>query len=409
MKFSNPLFYLILLEISLGGGGRLTSLGDVSLRIVLFVLSMSIAFLSLNRVRNYHLNLAFLFSGILVFSSFLGILNKAKIELVLEDVKILCYFIIILFFSLKIRTAKDLDGVIDIIKISSVGLSAAYILAEILILSGYLDGSMLYEITFDSGEFVFRNDYAFVYKGFLFSSIGLFFFLFDDKSKSKYKYFVRILCSILVVVSIFMTYTRGLVISLAGSAFLGYLLFLVGSKKVVKSFFFAAFGVIVAFLLTDALASAISDVRASNQGESDIIRLETIEEVFSMLSPLSIFIGHGFGVGVPTRPIHMEISYLEIFHKQGFLGLSFYFFILVKIVRDFLRVIRSEFCSNVLKMHSTAFISSTIFVYLQSGTNPLLTNPIGISIIILSMLALNAFVDPIRRLHPSQMTLTERT
>ena len=69
--------------------------------------------------------------------------------------------------------------------------------------------------------------------------------------------------------------------------------------------------------MTKSNSGSPNEKLLGDRSQSDAGRIAQIKEVISMTSVLSSFIGNGFGIGIPSRPVHMEISYLEIFHKQG--------------------------------------------------------------------------------------------
>lgn len=387
MKIQNAIFYLVLLEISLGGGGRLTSVGDVTLRMLLFLVAMIYTIVNFSKLKSEQLVLTFSFLTLLVFSSFVGVINNAQSVFVVEDIKILSYFPMMLFFYLNINSSKVIANVINLIKISSVALSAAYIIIRFGLELDFLDKQQFYDSTAASAEFMFRSDSIFLYKGLLFSSIGCFFFIFDGQNRSKWDRATQTLCVILIIYSIFMTYTRGLLIGLFGSGFLGYMFYAFNNRKISKIVFYVLIVVAFGTFFSENIMANISDVRSVGQDESDSIRLVTITQVFEMMTPLSILIGHGFGIGVAMRDNHMEISYLEIFHKQGLLGLSFYVYLLVKLIYNYSGIANDRTKSYVEKMQGLSFIAASIFVYIQSTTNPLINNPIGISVILISIVA----------------------
>jgi O-antigen ligase len=81
--------------------------------------------------------------------------------------------------------------------------------------------------------------------------------------------------------------------------------------------------------------------------------------------------------------VHMEISFLEIFHKQGLLGVFFWITIFVCICYSFYK---ADLNGN--RKLALPFLLSTIFIYLQTMTNPYLNNPIGMSVVIISLIVL---------------------
>ncbi|MCZ6899232.1 MAG: hypothetical protein O7F74_03245 [Bacteroidetes bacterium] len=117
---------------------------------------------------------------------------------------------------------------------------------------------------------------------------------------------------------------------------------------------------------------------------SSYFRVAQTEQVIREIDTYSIIWGHGFGKGVPVRPVHMEISYLEIFHKQGVIGLFFYAFLFILMLNLYNRAVRKD--NGYL---AKPFFLSSIFVFAQSVTNPYVNNPIGMSMVLLSLISLN--------------------
>ena len=96
----------------------------------------------------------------------------------------------------------------------------------------------------------------------------------------------------------------------------------------------------------------------------------------------SLFLGHGLGAAVGERT-RIEESYLEILHQQGLLGLVFWFAILALLARDYMRALQRGREAMALP-----FLLGAMFVYIESATNPFLTNPIGMSMVLIALVAL---------------------
>ncbi len=109
------------------------------------------------------------------------------------------------------------------------------------------------------------------------------------------------------------------------------------------------------------------------------------------VTPSSIVIGHGFGEGVEIRNNHLEINYLEIFHKQGVPGVIFWLFILFYIGLLYLNCKRLSY-----EKEARPFLLAALFVYIQSATNPFLTNSIGLNMIMISIVSLNVYLNNAR-------------
>ena len=114
---------------------------------------------------------------------------------------------------------------------------------------------------------------------------------------------------------------------------------------------------------------------------SDSIRVQQLVQVAEMIDPLSFFIGHGFGVGVPIRPVHMEIGYHETFHKQGILGLTLWGLFLLLLYNAYVKR------KNYPEIRKSFFLG-VLFVIMLSTTNPFFNNPIGISMFMIALASL---------------------
>jgi hypothetical protein len=132
-----------------------------------------------------------------------------------------------------------------------------------------------------------------------------------------------------------------------------------------------------------------------DRSTSDAGRIVQVEEVAERITVLSVLIGHGFGMGIPARPVHMEISYLEIFHKQGIIGLLFWGVLLFMLIKKYMAAVPSQM--------GDAFFFSSVFVFFQSLTNQFINNPIGLSITLLSLVAL----DHLKKTNSDNILTTE--
>ena len=160
---------------------------------------------------------------------------------------------------------------------------------------------------------------CFVYKGFIFlpiAAVGFF-------RKKQYVWLI------LVSVAIFFTYTRGLYLLL----FFGLTFYYMRTRHVgiVKIIAFALVLLLIYEFLEVAGLFSLDKSFQENREESDYIRVLIIEQVWNAITYLSFLIGHGFGYGIEERTTHMEISYMDIFHKQGIIGVVFW--LLFKISR----------------------------------------------------------------------------
>jgi hypothetical protein len=392
----NALYILVLGEICLGGGGRLIAVGPVSLRMVLFTLTIGFTTVMILRgktlPKEYQLLLTIFFFTIVV-GLIRGISQDAQRIFWWQDVKPLLYFFMLPFFYFVNESKQCIQNTGSVIKFSAVFLSIAFFVVLLLIHTGLLPFLKFYNPAIQSEEFFFRGELTFFYKGFLYLCIGFIFFHLAGKRNT--------LAMVVVLVAIIFTFTRGFLFALALTYMVHY--FLKSSK--VKSAAFAGIALLIIFFgqpVIGYISQQIDSLRNTIQAEmsgtpsgrhvpdatllgdrefSDTGRLQQIKEVIDQITPTSFFIGHGFGIGIPSRPVHMEISYLEIVHKQGLLGLLFWLYILCLLFRKYTAAERTGL--------RDAFFCGAIFVFFQSLTNQYMNNPIGLTMILISLVCLD--------------------
>jgi hypothetical protein len=374
--FLKLVFIFSFYELVIGGGGRFLEVGSVTFRMIFFLIAIVISifmYVHKNSIKKNLVILIFSFSVLLLFSSVIGLANNASLDLVLEDVKPLSFFYMIFFFSLAINNIEDIELVNKIIKQGAVFLSISYLSVIILLFYGYIDFGTFYNKQNEIGEVMFRGDSLFFYKGFLYLCIGFFFFLL---SKDKYK----ILFLILIFASIALTLTRGFIIFTALISC--YYVFFINKAKVLKWMWaLVLFGIVI-------IGGPLFIETLGDRSDSDTVRYIQIDQVYDAVNPLSIFIGHGFGIGVPDRPVHMENSFLEIYHKQGLLGIAFWMMLFGYTVLLYFRIKDIDY-----KKTSLPFLLSVVFIFFQSLTNPFVNNPIGLSMLLITIVIFSKFLD----------------
>lgn len=366
--FLKIIFIFSFYELVIGGGGRFLEVGALTFRMVFFLLAISISlfiYIYKNNIKKNIVTIVLSFTILLLFGTIVGIANNAPSDLILEDLKPLSFFYMILFFSLVINNIEDIIIINKIIKRGSVLLSVIYLIIILLLLVGYIDFGSFYTRQNEIGEIMFRGDSLFFYKGFLYLCIGFFFFLLsNDWGKN---FFL-----ILLFVSIVLTLTRGFILFTLLISF--YYVFFINKNKILK-WSWGILSILIVVVGSVLLLDSIGD-----RSGSDTVRYVQIDQVYDRIDPVSFFIGNGFGIGVPDRPIHMENSFLEIFHKQGLFGILFWMVLL-----GYIYILYFKISDSHSRKIALPYLLSIIFVYLQSLTNPFLNNPIGLSMILISI------------------------
>ncbi|APA64330.1 O-antigen ligase family protein [Maribacter sp. 1_2014MBL_MicDiv] len=368
------LFSITLIELFIGGGGRVFEFGSITLRIGLFVINIlltTLLYIRRGRIEGYVLVISSVFIIVSIFYGVLGFLNGALLPLIIEDIKPLSYFLCIIFISYYIREYKDVALVVSLIKKTSFFLAAFYLLIQVLFFFGKLNFTWFYNfvnLKISSSDFMFRGtEGLFFYKGFMYMVLGLIFWIHSPKS------FGKSLAVLILTAAMILTGTRGLILmfGILYGLFYGVPLLLRLNVKMLVLAFLLVFGSIYFFAKND-----IGDKKLS-----DSTRVEQIVQVFDEINLTSFFIGHGFGNGVPIRPVHMEIGYLEVFHKQGLVGLCIWGTLFAYLFIQFKK-------ENNTKQFRKPFLLGFLFVILLSSTNPYFNNPLGISMFMIGLASL---------------------
>lgn len=387
------LFSITLLELFLGGGGRIFEMGAATLRMVLFfmnILIVALLYFKRYQIPTYTAILIFVVTVFLIFYSILGLINGAQIALLAEDVKPLSYFYSILFFSYYIDSEQRVHLVVKLLKQSSLFMAMAYIIIQLLFYLNLIHFTWFYQYTYtqiSASDFIFRGTSGlFFYKGFAYMVVGLIFWIHSSKS------FGKSIAIVLLTVAMILTGTRGviLVFGMLYALFYGVPLLLRLNVKMLILSALLVFGSIYFFANRDI----------GNKELSDSIRVDQTVQVVQDIDFISFFIGHGFGIGVPIRPVHMEIGYLEVFHKQGILGLSLWGLLFFSLYKTYVQ-------QHNLEHIRKAFFLGTLFLTLLSLTNPFFNNPIGISMFMLTLASFKALNKS--NVHMNQQTKTTTT
>lgn len=374
----NAFLVIVMLELFLMGSGRFLTVGPVTVRMILFSLAIACSLVLLIQKKGMSVEATLLLSAFLAVHAvgfLMGTINNAEMRLMLIDIKPLLFFLMIIFFCTFIHDVKSVKLVIKTIKIAAILLAFSYLafllLYEFNII--HLSAETIYKIEAHRGKDVrFQQVMGVFYNGFLYLSIGCLFYFFEDKKFSK-------LIAALMFAAVVLTFSRGFLLAIV-LVFVVYL-----SGRMLKS----RRAVVYAFCLALTFAAAIAFVSTylsmlGNKAPSDVTRIVLFRQVMGALTPLSLFVGHGLGIGTAERPIHMEVTYLEVLHKQGLLGLLFWFVLFAIIVQMYDRA-----CKNGYRNIALPFLLSVLFIFIVTTTNPYLNNPLGMSMVLISIAVLN--------------------
>lgn len=416
--FSWPLFlaWFVLLELILGGGGRWISFGPLSPRMLLF--GFVLLTLSVQLIRGkWHWKLSYLpllltFFSITAFSACWGWYRGASTTAIFTDVKPLLFWVNLAYLAYVFRDLEQLQNLKSLFKWSTFSLAAAYLILLVFWQQAWIDGDKMFSLLSRSEEFSFRGNLGFFYKGFVFLPIGMFFW-FQESGKRKYFIILSIYLAILF------TFTRGFWAVL----FLIQLIYTIGFQPknyrnwVVLAFMVLSLNATGYYVANqpkayfpgqeggeiqhnaEKLKQPLSETEKKISGAfkqgfehrdaSMIDRFVQIRQVGQAVSPLTLVLGHGLGHGVESRPIHMEISYLEVFHKQGLLGLGLWIGLFIALLGRYYKACGQQLKAVNVRSDSFVFFVSACFMFGISVLNPFINSPMGLGMLALSMVVLD--------------------
>ncbi|MEO6407250.1 MAG: hypothetical protein ABIO45_00660 [Burkholderiaceae bacterium] len=384
----NVFFTLVVMELFVGGGGRLTELGPATLRMVLFALCLlASAYLALVRVRaDYGLPLALgLVSAYLLVhlpAVAIGISQGSLPGDVTTEMQQSLYWLAAPFFAIALASPERVVRAALLVRIAGAVLAVAYLAAILGLLTGSLDYVEWYARLNETGEFSFRGESFFFYKGFLYLGISTIFFLALRSRHST-------LWLLVVIAALVMTLTRGFILSTSIAA-LAMLFALRRWRAVGLAALIVSAAVFMMWIYLPSADEAVAvqrEISNSQRGDDFAYMVE-----HASVGPL-VF-GAGFGSFINER-INIENTFLWALWKIGVAGLVFWFLPLLLSARYFLRVPRATEHFPL----ACAYFFATVLIYVQTATNPYLNNPIGLSfalIALFSLRTLSRLPQPVR-------------
>lgn len=373
------LLIVIILEVSLGGGGRLFDTGAVSPRMMLFGAGLAYttaALLCRKKIPREFVFLTVMFFALSSVSALISALENQPVLAALSDFKSLAYFLLLPFFALTVRRVNDVLLVGRLLKFSALALAVSYLIVMAIWKSGGVTTEQMYEWLNPAhsaqAEFLFRGDITFFFKAVLYVGVGVFFFVAEKNLSRKS-------AALLLLLAIALTMTRGM--WLAVFMVLAAWAFCVLDRLKGAALAAGLVGVMgYVVWINETLPSAVHSIAIR---EDDLNAL-WVTMADTMGHWHAVLFGRGFGAEVLGREA-IEITYVNVFYKQGIAGIVFWFLPAVYLAWR-MRAIRD----TALRALAMPYLMSAAFVYVVSFTNPFLTNPIGMTVILVAMVAVRA-------------------
>lgn len=373
----NALFTIAMLELFLGGGGRLLDVGPLTIRMVLFSLCLSASALyAATRTRKSDgsaLAVALVAAYLVVHLGALvnGVLVGADIGVMLTEMQQSLYWLAAPFIAMTLQSPHMVQRAADLVRIAGVVLAVLYLLTVLALAAGLVDYLGLYAVLGESSEFSFRGESYFFYKGFLFLGIAAVFFIAVDTRHARW-------LAILVVAAMVLTLTRGFVLSTS----VAVLLMLVAQRRW-KLLGIATVAVLVAAFVVWGYLPSLEEGLDGQRESSNLQRLEDFGFIFERLDVRTVLLGQGLGVPVGERA-NIENTFLWAFWRLGLFGVLFWLAPLVLCLTYYSRVWRGGRDHRL----ASAFAFGAVLVYVQTLSNPYLNNPIGLSYVLVALFAL---------------------
>jgi hypothetical protein len=370
------LFTISLLELFIGGGGRLTAVGPVSLRMLLFAACLcatAVALLFPRRRSDGVLLAMFLvliYLLIHVAGWVVGAIYSSDGKEILTEFQQSLYWLAAPFFALMIQSEQDVLRYARVVQMAGVLLASMYLAILLGLLTGVIHLSLVRSLIAPSGEVVFRSGEFFIYKGFIYLGISIVFFV-----ALRGKYWT--LLAVWVAFAMVFTFTRGFLIS-AAAAMLLMLCFQGRWRAAAPALFLVACGAFVIWVYLPSLDTKI----LGNYDASTNERLQDLAYMVDHVSLKTLLIGEGFGSMINDRYL-IENTFLWALWKLGIAGLLFWMLPMALCIYYYSKI--PDRRTNSL---ANAYFFGTVLVYLQTMVNPYVNNPIGLSFVLLAIFSL---------------------
>lgn len=392
---------LILLELVLGGAGRVIVFGPITVRYILFLVAI-LYFVIRVFQNNLKLEKNIFILPVVVYFFFyvISIMNGINRGYPLSDIALSSqgYLYLLMFFpftlfintTIKAEVAFSIFNKFSIlIALLSIGIFIAFALDPtfydsinpVLLNLEYGHLSVRYglpSVFFKTSPYMAL---AFIHELNIFVNI-------PDKRN-----FSAITRMMILLVASLITLTMGIWISLVIGVLL-VIFFSKGSQRVGAIVLTSIFGVFLLSVFFDFIISALIN-RFSRTDSSYIIKSDQLLTMLNVWSE-NLFFGKGFGVrltfvtDVATRVmVKFELFWLELLVNMGLVGFVSYVYIIAK---NFFFGLKS--CQKLDLREETlvkSLIIGLIVLSVITSVNPFLNNPIGLGYLVIVMTSINAF------------------
>lgn len=400
-KKLNILAIIIIIELVLGGSGRLVSFGTfISLRYVLVFIAI-IYYIFFIFKNNLNIRINIFFKPIIIFLIFYfisianGLIRGYDVGNVIKSSQGFYYIFMILPFSVFIDNKKKANQAIEIIINSAVILGVIALITYTLfsisignysIITKWLD-------KFNYGYISIRYGLPAVFfkaTPYLIIAFNIELFKYINITERSYKSIFKMT---ILFLAILVTMSMGAWISL----FFGGILciFLSNRKKNIVTIFTVLIVVILVYFLFSDYIGKVLELRISSNDSSYIIKNNQFRILIKTWLN-NFLIGNGFGIKLNfmtqlgyREMINFELFWIQLLVNMGLLGFIAYLNIIVKSIVESKKI--SRFLSGFEKINLKGCNIGLITLCIISSVNPFLNNPIGIGYLVILMCIINAY------------------
>lgn len=369
------LFSIVLAELVLGGGGRTFSIGDLSLRMLLFAAMLAasvVGMISSTRRRDGLATANLLVLGFLI-SLLPGLLVDASwgtpTRIIVAGVQPLLFWLTAPFFALALQDVRMVQRGAGILLFGGVVVAAFTAILTIGLYAGFVGFGSLYAWANETEEMFFRGTTNFFYKGHFFVGIALVFCVV--MTPRWWKSMAAIL-----MLSLALSLTRGLYVAVVIALALSFL----SQRRHIYIIAAVSVTVVIAVFYSQFIIDLIFDPTRVSSSQT---RSRDITYFISIFDYQTLLFGDGFGKLLNGRT-SVENSYLWLLWRFGFIGLSFTIVPLFMSMRYYFSIHRNSQFHTL----ASAYFFGTVMLYVVTAFNPFINNSIGTMFLIWSLFSL---------------------
>lgn len=369
------LFPAVLTEAVFGGGGRTFAIGPISLRMVLFAVSVStwIAIMLVSTRRRDGVGLA----ALLIIAFIVGLTPGLLVDVergtsfttMATELQPLLFWMIAPLFAMALQDVASVRRAANILLYGGVAVGTVTLLIMLGLQFGTIGFGRFYAWASDTNEFFFRTRASFFYKGHFYVGIAFIFCLVLLP-----RWWKTMLA--IVTLSIGLSLTRGLYLAIVVAAALSF----VSARRSFAVIAAGLMGIAIAVIYGDTLLNLLYDPNRLISAQT-----RTRDLTYFMLTFDYDTLLFGDGTGVLLNGRHsIENSYIWAMWRFGIAGLLFWLTPLFLSVRYFVSISRD----SELYQLASAFFFGMVMLYVLTLTNPFINNSIGMTYALCAVFAL---------------------